>query len=375
MRRTGYGCLVLGFWLTAAASEIAAAASFDGLGYLHGGAYSEATGVSADGAVVVGTSGTQEGQPQAFRWTAPAGIVGLPRPEGLAKSWAADVSADGNYVAGWASNSVTTPVGTEAVRWDVAGARHDRLAMAGAGVVAKGISDDGQWLVGGAGDQAVRWSAADGMLPLHGPLYPGEVRSTADDISADGQVVLGDILEVATSTRDAFRWTDAGGMVGLSAFTASAASRDGSVIVGTLATGPRFQAYRWTAESGMVPLETLGPDNHARAMGVSGDGSIVVGYVQSDSDDSQHAFLWDAAHGMRLVREVLQSDFGLDLSAWDLTRAAAISDDGSTIVGVGYNAQHEPEAWRAVVPEPSALALAGLAGLSVLGYSGRRRKG
>lgn len=47
-----------------------------GVGFLPGGAYSEAYGVSTDGSVVVGRSGSSSGT-QAFRWTQAGGVVGL----------------------------------------------------------------------------------------------------------------------------------------------------------------------------------------------------------------------------------------------------------------------------------------------------------
>jgi probable HAF family extracellular repeat protein len=47
------------------------------LGTLPGGYYSVASGVSADGAVVVGRAGNAAGQDRAFRWTAAGGMEDL----------------------------------------------------------------------------------------------------------------------------------------------------------------------------------------------------------------------------------------------------------------------------------------------------------
>ncbi len=57
----------------------AQAASLTALGDLRGGEFgSEALGVSGDGSVVVGYSTSASGYiPQAFRWTAAGGMVGL----------------------------------------------------------------------------------------------------------------------------------------------------------------------------------------------------------------------------------------------------------------------------------------------------------
>jgi probable HAF family extracellular repeat protein len=47
------------------------------LGTLPGGSWSEATGVSADGSVVVGWAKNAAGQQRAFRWTAARGMQDL----------------------------------------------------------------------------------------------------------------------------------------------------------------------------------------------------------------------------------------------------------------------------------------------------------
>ena len=73
---------------------------------------------------------------------------------------------------------------------------------------------------------------------------------------------------------------------------------------------------------------------------------------------------------MRNLKDVLEDDFAIDLTGWQLWEAKGISDDGRTIVGVGEGASNR-EAWIAVIPEPSTALLlaAGLAALAV----GRRR--
>lgn len=81
-------------------------AHFVPLGDLPGGIFeSSATGISAEGSVVVGTSQSASGI-EAFRWTNSGGMVGLPGPitsEEIGDTGAAGVSADGRR--SWAPGS------------------------------------------------------------------------------------------------------------------------------------------------------------------------------------------------------------------------------------------------------------------------------
>lgn len=359
--------LILAISLVAVSPYICTAADFHGLGYLTGGSCSEATAVSADGSVVVGTSCTASGV-QAFRWTALEGIVGIPIPEGLIESWGVDVSADGKFVLCYGRRSDSVPYGYEGFLWHISGAI-ERIAASGLNVTIKGISGDGSIVIGtswgvGIDEEAFRWTAEGGIERLDG-LGGAGIRSNADAVSADGLVVVGDRIYDESPYRDCFRWT-ASETVGISAHTANATSSDGSVVVGGLDnhTTALFEAYRWTRETGLTLLGTCLPNHHSRSLAVSGDGSVVVGYVQNNAGfDEQKAFIWDEEHGMRLLQDVLEDDFGLDLSRWKLAelwaswKATGISQDGLTIVGVALNSQGEREAWRAVLSVPPELVL------------------
>jgi probable HAF family extracellular repeat protein len=327
-----------------------------GLGDLPGGDfYSAAYGVSADGTVVVGDSTAALGG-EAFRWTRAGGMVGLgDLPGGDFSSRAYGVSGDGTVVVG---ESTSASGNTAAFRWT---AQDGMVSVGGlpghAFSVATAVSADGTVVVGhsstdaGPGE-AFRWTAAEGIVGLG--ILPGGASSQAYGVAGDGTVVVG-----ASSTAqgyEAFRWTAQEGIVGLGHLGAPGGrffsgaygvSADGTVIVGqSLTAAGNSEAFRWTAAGGMVGLGDLpgGPFN-SQAHGISGDGTLVVG--TSITAQGQEAFLWDQAHGMRRLHDVLTQDFGLDLTGWWLEDARAISADGRTIVGTGFNPAHVAEAWIA----------------------------
>jgi probable HAF family extracellular repeat protein len=348
---------------------------------------SAAADVSADGAVVVGWGGFAHqmgGDVDSFRWTRADGLVGLGRLPNTAGSWATGVSADGSVVIGnglfWSTAfRWTSEAGIEAL--PVAGQTAINLAA---------ISADGSVVIGAfqsgfvdGGRPAFRWSAAEGLIEL-GDLPGGGVFGRPMGLSADGSVVVGS-TSVASGSMDlyeAVRWTSAGGTVGLGALgdghrsQATGVSADGSVVVGWSGSGDGAsgqEAFRWTSAGGIVGLGFLHEShNYSSAEDVSADGSVIVGW--SSSASGNRAVVWDAGHGMRSVSDILTAQ-GVDLTGWMLTNATAISADGTTVVGNGINPRGQSEAWLAnitAVPEPSATALTGLAWATV--NSSRKRR-
>ena len=148
------------------------------------------------------------------------------------------------------------------------------------------------------------------------------------------------------------------GRLGKYGSIAYSSSADGSVIVGRSGFGYYGEAFRW--ENGeMVGLGDLPGDLfESRAYDVSADGSVIVG--RGNLALRFEAFIWDEDNGMRSLTDVLENDYGLDLSGWRLIAATGISADGLTIVGEGYNPAGDAEGWIATIPEPSTLLLLGL---------------
>jgi len=273
-----------------------------------------------------------------FRWSRVTGFTSLgslptapPNVSGSAQT--TGISDDGAVVVGWSTGQYTS----EPFRW-----KSNKMTSLIPGSVysqiASGTSSDGAVVVGGLGSslgsEAFRWTAAAGVVGL-GDLPGGGFNSDAADVSGDGSVVVGH-GESADGLR-AFRWTAATGMVSLGVVPGEAksharsVSQDGSVVVGR---GDR-KAVRWTAAEGMVSLGALpGGNDTSGATGVNADGSVVVGAANLGTPDQQ-AFLWTAATGMRRLSDVL-AEQGVDVEGWQIYFASDISADGKTIVGSAW---------------------------------------
>jgi probable HAF family extracellular repeat protein len=162
-------------------------------------------------------------------------------------------------------------------------------------------------LVGLGALPSLSLAGSGAAAPVFVPLghLPGSDSSAAYAISGDGSVVVGlSVLDASTNRVEAFRWTADGGMVGLGDLpggdfrsTAQGVSFDGSVIVGS-SSGFTFggEAYRWTADGGMVGLG--GGQLGSSAWATSADGSVVVGR------SSLEAFRWTADGGMVLLASI-----------------------------------------------------------------------
>lgn len=90
--------------------------------------------------------------------------------------------------------------------------------------------------------------------------------------------------------------------------------------------------------------------------GVSAKGLTIAGTGFVDRDHAA-AFIWDAAHGMRILQTVLESDYDLDLAGWNLETAAGITPDGSVIAGWGRNPEGHREGLRVILGSRSSAPL------------------
>lgn len=167
------------------------------LGLFDGDGRSEARATNADGSVVVGHSmNSNNGQSRAFRWTAQDGKVQI----GGLYTFAFGVSADGAVVVG-SSDSY-------AYRWTQDGGIQSLGALAGGtNSFAYDISADGTTIVGSSeaadGRFAFRWTEQDQMVSLG--VLDGGVESYAYGVSGDGSVVVG-YSETTDGDYRAFLW-------------------------------------------------------------------------------------------------------------------------------------------------------------------------
>jgi len=238
---------------------------FIGLGTpSHYKASSNASGISGDGSIVVGSRFT-EYTVEGYRWTSEGGLVPLAVVPGVLWNLRpSDISSDGSTIVGRGHNA----------SWDL---------------------------------EAFRWTREHGAVGL-GTLPGGDRWSQATGVSADGSTIVGFGESDLRSRFEAFRWTNEEGMVGLGFLSGSGGhasgsyaygvSADGATIVGESDTAHfRTEAFRWTRETGMVGLGDLpGGSISSSARAISADGSTIVG--SSSSAFGYEAFRWTGGDGM-----------------------------------------------------------------------------
>jgi len=268
-------------------------------------------------------------------------------PGGEYWSEAVDVSAEGNVVVG----TSTSDRGDEAFRWTEAEGMGP-LAPPGStlpngwrATKATGVSADGSVIVGnwykadgasptGHINQPFRWTEGEGIASLPG-MPPDSLWVGATGISGDGRAVA-----IFAYSGLAFRWTASTGLLSLTDenrgvwVDTHGITADGSVVVGRgwppAKGGSEWEAWRWTLEEGIQGLGDLpGGYYQSTAKGVSADGTVIVGYALGDS--GMQAFAWNESQGMVPLGVLAEGSFGS--SAFD------VSADGTTIVGYSESAR------------------------------------
>ncbi len=325
--------------------------------------------ITADGSIVVGTGlypGLPFPQPEAIRWTAETGCVGLGHlPDCRFWSFGLGVSDDGAVVVGVA-------MGPEALfrpfRWTAAtGMRELPFAPGtpeGSFGLASGISRDGTTIVGHGGFQepvfvAQVWqSGNESPTTLHG--------SIATAISDDQLAIAGSDFDgnVAYYPYQSWIWRAGQGVTALTPIAgttgysqATAISGDGLVVVGEYESGqdpdtgePVVRAMRWTEAGGMQDLGDpagFSPVRWSSAEDTNVDGSVIVGsYGYADGILDQRAFIWTLADGMHDLQTLLAARYGLTLPGIVLTRCGAVTPNGHWLAGDVFDPTAERTLFR-----------------------------
>ncbi|HYE96561.1 MAG TPA: T9SS type A sorting domain-containing protein [Rubricoccaceae bacterium] len=330
--------------------------------------------VSASGDVITGICSRQDGQPEVFRWTQPTGTVPLGVPAGFLYCQGGYVSADGEVVAGYCYRAEGGDRRDRAFRWTQATGIVLLPVLAGyenGRCIAHNLSANGAVVVGSCEDEdeglearGFRWEGGVVVDLGDGPVAP----LTATDLSGDGQVLVGSAVVTPGQGLEAYR--KAGGvLMGLGDLpggddfsVASAVSPDGGVVVGwsaSAASGSLNEAFRWTQATGMVALGDLpGGLFLSEAHSVSADGRLVAGWSESAGSPSAgfEAFLWTAERGMRRLYDALGE--GLPQhpvpDGWRLV-IAWVSADGQVVAGWARDLANPTRevAFRAVLAAPA----------------------
>lgn len=334
---------------------------------------SKVAGISGDGQIVCGSSVSGNGE-EAFTWTFSGGMTGLgDLPNSPFRSSLNALNTDGATGAGLVTISLTQ---TRGAKW-VQGSGFTSYAPQGGSFPysdARDISGDGSKLVGASsttfGPRAMLWSNGSapqnlGVISVSGA---DSLSSLAEGISNDGSTVVGtsqySITQDAPNPENlnpppppiiiaqgsqAFFWRSgvgitslgdlAGGTLGSGALGVSG---DGSIIVGYGTSGSGQEAVVWSGGTPVYNGDLAGGGVGAKLNDITPDGSWAVG--QGTDANGQQAVIWDATNGMRRLRDII-SAAGIPLGSWKLQEAVAISDDGDVIVGNGINPNGLSEGW------------------------------
>jgi uncharacterized membrane protein len=376
----GAAIILLQFGIAATAYS----ASFTGLGTIGGpGASSFPIDISANGRVVVGNASTGVDIGAGFRWTPRRGMHLLSEPADGTFSPTA-VSANGRVIVGNYPNGYPVAYRWSAITgWLPLGdgpSDHNNSyasAVSGNGNVVVGASrfveDDNS---SASGWQAFIWMPNIGIQRL-APPRPDVRESNATAVSRNGKYVVGTISDSAGL--HGFRWTPTTGLQTLlndpNGAHPNAVSNSGEVIAGQI-LGVDSQAFRWTEAGGIERLGFLGVAGFHPSSAVTdmtADGSILVGYSHDgDADHPFESFVWDRERGMRTVYDALVNEYGLgeQMQGWTIIQGISISANGQFLAGAGRNPQGDWEAWRAdlratVIPEPETIFLAMIASVGL----------
>lgn len=342
---------------------------------------STATGVSADGSIVVGndidTSINSTTMP--FIWN--SNTNSRIQLSGPINSGFTGISADGTKAVGFFQTGGITSNGGPFI-YDVAtGTPSYMSATATGGVmnaVPTGISADGTTI--SANLYTLNGYQVAGSGPYGGPLamMPYLAEGHANAVSADGSVIVGDMGNAFRFTQGTYTF-----LGNINPVTrALSVSGDGSVVVGSSESydSNYSRSFIWTDANGLVDLNI--PSAKSSAIDISDDGFVIVGKT-FDGSTGDHAYLYDRSAGQYYdLLSLLNTNGVTGSGSWSqIYTANSISGNSSSgynIVGQGLiggdrRAFLIKGLTLTSVPEPSGFALAAFA-TGIFAFTARRRK-
>lgn len=263
-----------------------------------GGAGGKGLAASGSGSVIVGSL-SGGATLVALRWfngqvSVMTTLPGSPSPVIAKQSTASGVSANGNVIVGFSTSSTRIQ---EAFRQEGGVTLGLGVLPGGTGTSrANAVSADGITVVGqsssSSGNEAFVQLKGQAMTGL-GDFPGGSFTSTANAVSADGSVVVGTgAIAVANLPQSlAFRWSRTSGLTPLANPAASingqalAISGDAKIITGTAILGGVPNAVVWTTAGGAQSLATVLASKGVNMTGltllnasaISADGDVIAG--------------------------------------------------------------------------------------------------
>lgn len=272
------------------------------------------------------------------------------------------------------SYDVTSETITDLGAMSQGGRAFRATAISGDGTVVSGITQGGvayRW-VPGTGATEVNWSIGnvtdisnDGSViigtsgPFAGIIYIWDSTGTTTvetpsipesnpkrnysgipyGINGPGTIVVGSLFDSQGTEGEAFIYADdtlipIGKLEGDASAAALDVNADGTVVVGFSQLEFRKLAFFYR-DGKMFELDHVGyPESEA--IGISGDGAIIVGHVkevQESGFQRWHVAIWQRQSADSYSLTLVNDLFGDTESS--LKTATAISEDGSTIIGTG----------------------------------------
>jgi uncharacterized membrane protein len=296
---------------------------------------------SANGSVVAGyNSGSF------WYWTAEQGIVqigGVTPSSGGAGN--ADISDDGTRVGYTIINSATGK--TEGAFYEIPSGTTTPVGNFGfscdlSATSCWGMSGDGTTIVGLGwhnlcAARAYRFSGTGGLVDL-GTLVPGS-SSRANACSGDGSVIAG-WQDTAQGARQAAYWKNGVEKFiytqsGLPLGEAGVVSNDGNWILGLGASTNNNLAWRWSEQTGYVPLPaTPIPGFRGYPTGISDDASRVLMFYRTPFPPATAGEGYLVINGALNSLELLAASEGITIpTGVRMALPLGLSADGYTVVG------------------------------------------